>query len=160
MRHLLLTLTVLALALTTGCDSGGGGDDDDDGGSAVNCSAIGALEGSLGGSATTGSVSANCFNIDTSGGRFSIIALDVPSLTVVPRTTLLVALDDDETGTYTLGGDSRNLVQYTPSGTSGFDAEVGTFTLTEFSASRVRGTFEFTTVNGIEVTNGTLDVRL
>ena len=159
MRALLLSLAVLALPLA-GCDSGG---DDDDGGGGfgtITCNDVSLLDGSLSGSATTGSVTANCFSVETAGGDLTIVAFDLPSSGAGLRSTVVLDFEEAAEGTYSVGGDDDDSrATYSPSGTSGFDAASGTITLSEFSASRVRGSFDFETINGID-TSGSFTVEL
>lgn len=159
MRALFLSLAVLALPLT-GCDSGGD-DDDDGGGSAVSCETVGLVDGTLTGSATTGTLTANCFGVDASIG-LDIVAFEIRSLSQTPRATLLLDFNETTPATYSVGGDDDDaFASYNPtsSASGAFEAASGTITLTEFSPTRVRGAVDFVTVNGIEV-EGSFSVSL
>lgn len=159
----MLRLAPLALAavLLTGCDGDSLSDFD------LTCEDAGfSSTGTLTASTSNGTFRANCFEVMTAATALEVrgfdIDLDVGAGLGTLRGGVELVTEGLEPGTYVVGsGDEQNArASFSPSPTSTLEAASGTVTIAEFSASRVRGSFAFETVNGATVSNGAFDIEL
>ncbi len=152
-------LSALALAgvLLVGCDSSSVPD------LRLTCEDVSlSSSGTLTASTPSGSFRANCFEVSSRTSFLTIEGLDVDLVEGGIDGSISLDIRGTTPGTYSVDEDAERQVEasYSPSGSVSLEAVSGTVTLSEFSTTRVRGSFSFETTNGSRVTDGAFDVEL
>ena len=160
LRSFLSGLALFGFLLIAGCD--GGGPD-----SGIECDSGYTSDGTLTASTSDGAFRASCITVERNaidgfvvGGFSSGEAGGVPQLIAV----MGVSTGLPDVGTYSIGdadddfaGGSYELLADPPAGTFDNEAVSGTVTLSEVTATRIRGTFSFVTGQGKSVSSGRFD---
>ena len=152
---------LLGLVALSGCDSS------EPDAPSLTCEDVSlSSQGDLTASVPDGTFRANCFNV-RSTDRLTINGFDVeldadPGNAGSPLGAIALEFYGLTPGTYAVGEDADPRVEaaYSPTESASFEATSGTATLSEFSPSRVRGTFSFQTANGTVVSEGSFDISL
>ena len=150
-----LLLSVCLLA-ASGCDSGE---------SSIDCSdSVFENAGTMTARIDGERFSVQCFDVETINGDLEISGVELRSGdfgSVEYGAEINLEVEDSQIGSSEVGESSLGSeANYTTASDSRFEAVSGTITLDEFSGTRTRGSFSFTTVNGIEVTDGEFDINL
>ena len=149
----------LVLVLLPSCDSGGS--DGGDCGS-INVRSGGTISAQVGAE----SLGLSCYDVSIAAGRTFLIGYSTGETLADIRTPITIVIDGTSEGTYSLDGNGseddtdESYIQLSLGGDATSPAETGSIRVSEFTSTRLRGTFEFVTLNGVRVSGGVFDVSL
>lgn len=152
-------LAALSVLSVVGCDSGGDAGDNCD---LANVRSGGAIEATYGAE----SFRLSCYDVSQAAGRTFLVGYDVGERVEDIRTPIVITIDGTREGTYTLDGNGteddtdESYIQLALGGAATSPAESGVIAVSEFTSTRLRGTFSFTTLSGVVVSGGRFDVAL
>ena len=160
-----LLLAALLLPLS-GCDSGGDADDDGGGSADGACAEFGfRAGGTITADADGQPLRAECYNAFVENGLTFLSGYEVGGSASDFLLPVTLVIDGETEGTYRINGPDpgdASAAQFSFGGAFGGEAaspaESGEIQVTEYSDTRLRGTFSFVTTSGVTVSDGVFDV--
>lgn len=155
--RLLPVLLALAVLSVSGCDSGD---------LSADCDSIGARSGTISANVGGDALRVSCYTVFVVEGRTFLTGISIGESVTDLRTPITITIDGTTEGSYDLDGvgagddGDESFVQLALGGDATSPAESGVIRVETFTPTQLRGTFEFVTLTGVDVSDGRFDVGL